>query len=146
MFVVFGRSLCEKCADADLAQRDQKKIPQGSVLRQTDPTLCSGCRRDNGNFPLPTLRGGLPVCPDCDWKFHNRPYPDWIKFAFAALLVLAVVSCIQNWRFFEGYLAFRRGLQSVGTGDLKSAIAFMDVAYGRVPESQEIAGLASFYR
>src|SRR2546426_9417066 len=81
MFLVLGRSLCEKCADASLAQLGQQKLSKGSVTRQTDPTVCFGCGRDNGNAPLPTLGGNLPVCMDCEQKFRNQPFPGWIKAA-----------------------------------------------------------------
>ena len=146
MFLVFGRSLCDKCADADLAQRGKQRVPEGSVVRQTDPTICYGCGRDNGSSPLPTLAGGTPVCRDCEQKFRNPSYPGWIKAAFAILLILAVVSCIDNWRFFAAYVEIQRGVRSAHAGDLQAAVGFLDSAHRRVPESKEVAGLTSLYR
>ncbi len=146
MFLVFGRSLCEKCADVDLAQRKQKKIPEGSVRRQTDPTICSGCGRDNGSSALPTLGGGLPVCPVCDRKFRNQPFPGWIKAALTGLLLLAAFSCVYNWRFFQAYVEIQQGVRSAEAQDFKSAALSLDSASRRVPESKEVGGVASFYR
>ena len=146
MFLVLGRSLCDKCTHAELAQRGKQKVPEGSVARQIDPTICYGCGRDNGSSPLPALAGGTPVCRDCEQKFRNPSYPGWIKAAFAVLLILAVASCINNWRFFAAYVEIQRGVRSAQAGDLRSAVRFLDSANRRVPESKEVAGLTSLYR
>ncbi|MBP1777606.1 MAG: hypothetical protein H6Q86_3616 [candidate division NC10 bacterium] len=143
MFLVFGRPLCEPCADAELGERGDENIPDGAVQRQVDPTICSGCERDNGDRPFPLLGGGVPACPECERTFRNPSFPGWVKAGFAGLIVLMVLSSLGNWRFLKGYLDFRNGVRRVAAQDLNSAVALLDSASESVPESVELAGWAA---
>ncbi len=145
MYQVFDRSLCEPCADVEVAQHQGQKIPDGAVRKKNDPTICSGCERDNGNFELPQLGGGLPVCAECEQRFRNPVFPQWIRASFAALLVLAVLCSAANWRFLASYLELRRGMQRAEAGDARGAATLLASASRRVPESNELAGVTSFY-
>ena len=146
MFQGFGRSLCKKCVDHEFAERSQEAISQDTVKRQTDPTICSSCGRDGGDAPLQTLGGSAPVCAVCEQKFRHYPYPTWIKAALSVLVGLVVLSSLHNWRFFAAYAEIQRGVRRAEAQDLTAAIALLDSASRRVPESKEVTGIASFYR
>ncbi len=146
MFQVFGRSLCQPCADADVAGRQSRKIPPGAVSKLSDPTVCSGCGRDNGNFELAQLGGGVPVCADCEQKFRNPVFPPWIRVSFAALLLMAALCSMANWRFLSAHLDLRRGMRRAEAGDARGAAAEFAAASRQVPESDEVAGVSAFYQ
>jgi tetratricopeptide (TPR) repeat protein len=105
-----------------------------------------GCQRDNGDSEFPTLGGGAPVCPDCEQRFRNRPFPRWIKASLAGLLALAVLSCVYNWRFLAAYVEMKEGVRNARAGDLNSAAAHLESAHQRVPEDMGLDAGASLYR
>jgi hypothetical protein len=141
MFLVLGRSLCKVCAQAEIAG----KRFRGALTRQTDPTICVGCKLDNGTSPLPTLPSGLPACYQCQQKFLNWPYPGWIKAALVGLLLLAVLAFAANWRFFKAYRETVQAGRAMRSGNVDAAYALVNGAAGRVPESADLQATASFY-
>jgi DNA-directed RNA polymerase subunit RPC12/RpoP len=98
------RILCETCCEKVLAQEHP---PVKNLQRQSDPTVCANCRKDNGTAALPLL-AGLPVCGTCEAFFRHRPFPPWIKLALAAVLALVVVSLVWNARFYRAYFGLQR--------------------------------------
>jgi hypothetical protein len=141
-FRVFERTpLCEPCADADLAARNLKKVPAGSVVRNIDPTICSTCEQDFGSVEL-RRAGSAPLCELCYAKALAYPFPNWVKASFAAVLVLVAVSLGVNARYFYAYFDIKK---ANAASDVKQADALFASASKRVPESQALANVASFY-
>lgn len=132
--------LCDACYDQLAAERDS---PETDLERQMDPTICANCQRDVGDTDLPRL-AGLPVCGACETFFRNRPFPPWIKMAFAAVIVLVVVSLAWNARFFQAYRGVERSFVLIGQGEPVAAAAQMALAAERVPECQDLRVLAAF--
>jgi len=145
-YAVHGRAFCQPCGDAELSQLASVNVRPGDVARQVDPTICAGCQLDTGRSALGTLPSGLPVCEPCREKVLNRPYPGWVKAAFAAVLVLAAVSFARNWRFAAGYWETKQSVRAAQTGDFRKASELMDRAARNVPEAAELGELASYYR
>jgi len=138
---VVDRILCDACCDQYLAGRDS---PETNLERQVDPTICVNCRSDNGAAELPRL-AGAPVCGQCEAFFRNRPFPPWIKLAFAAVLALVVVSLVWNLRFFQAYAASKASFTSLARGDIEAASERMAAAAKHVPESADLRVMATYF-
>jgi DNA-directed RNA polymerase subunit RPC12/RpoP len=134
--------VCGVCAESILAE---KKIPADQVQQQIDPTICIGCGMDNGDTDLARL-GQLPVCPACNELFKNRPFPTWIKAAFAGMVLLVVFALFWNSRFIHAYYELRRFNAAMEAGDFEHGAAYFISASQRVPENAEIQTYATFYK
>ncbi len=142
---LFGRLLCQACAEAKIHEYPQSDLTEQTVQPQTDPTVCANCGADGGSTELPTMLD-LPVCEACHRLFLRRPFPAWVKATAAAVLVLLGVSMARNWRFFQAYRDMRRASAAWKAGEAKSAAALMSSAAARVPESPELAATAKYIR
>jgi hypothetical protein len=141
-----GRPLCQRCAEADL-KTPGGDAPDLSVLeKQWDPTVCWGCSADFGSVELVKLGGGLPVCEPCRQAFQHRPYPNWVKFSFAALVAIAILSLVVNWRFTMAYREMRQASRAMEARRVEAAAALMASSSARVPESTDLKDAAGFYR
>jgi tetratricopeptide (TPR) repeat protein len=84
-----GKVYCQACAES---------IPQPATI--IDPTICAGCQADNGNSEF-SLIGKLPFCAECQKRFYERPYPQWLKLGLAGLLMLLVVALVHGRKYFH---------------------------------------------
>jgi hypothetical protein len=134
-----GRPLCRDCATAG-------KLDPASLVKQIDPTVCCGCRADFGSSALPTLQSGLPVCSACEQAFLHRPYPSWVKLSFGALVAVALVSLVVNWRFTAAYIDMRSATREMQAGKVRSAASLMRSASVHAPESADLRDAAGFYQ
>jgi hypothetical protein len=124
---------------------DCRRAEIGVPTRILDPTICKGCKKDNGETPLGTV-SGIPTCDDCAAKLRSYGFPGWLKIAMSALVVLAIASFCVNWRFFEGYIKARAAYRAAGTGDIETAADSMEAAAKHVPESTDLKSGAKLYR
>jgi len=138
---IFGKTLCSECAEPSLAKRES--IPAEQIQGQVDPTVCFSCGLDNGDADLPRL-AELPVCSKCEEFFRNRPFPGWLRTAVGGMVVLVVLSLVWNARFIRAYYEMRRGGSALATRNLESAVAYLDSASRRVPESSQLRTYSSF--
>lgn len=141
-FRVFDRVLCEPCATTDLQARTE--VPDGSVTRIHDPTVCGLCAFDGGTIELATV-GDVPVCEPCEQKLRNRPFPVWVKAALAAVLALTVVAMVRNYRFFHGYYAAKQAARLAAKGDFEAAAQRMTSAATSIPEVEAYRIGATLY-
>jgi DNA-directed RNA polymerase subunit RPC12/RpoP len=137
---VADRVLCDACGRQVLAGGSS---PQTKAERQADPTVCVNCRSDNGSVELPRV-AGLPVCGRCETFLRNRPFPAWIKIAFAAVLALVAVSLVWNLRFFQAYAASKASFAALGRGDIEGAFQRMSSAARHVPECADLGVMAAY--
>ncbi|NOZ23479.1 MAG: hypothetical protein GXP25_20580 [Planctomycetes bacterium] len=132
---VFDRTLCEHCADQELARFQGKEVPEGVVQAQVDPTVCAICGTDCGDRELPKI-AGAPMCDACGEFTRNRPFPIWIRISFALLVALVGFSIVWNFRFFHAYRERQEGIRAWRSGDIEAAANFLASVAERVPESQ----------
>lgn len=145
-YSVFGNNpLCEPCANEDLAGRDLNKLAPGTVVRNTDPTICSRCGTDWGSGDLETA-GRAPLCSQCLAFVRKYPFPAWIKIAAAAVVALVALAFVLNARYFQAFLEIRAAGRLLEARKLDEAAATMSAAAARVPGSSDLASVASFYR
>jgi hypothetical protein len=144
---VYGKTLCQDCADRELRERSRsrKPIEDSRINRNTDPTVCAKCGFDNGGEELETA-GGIPFCPRCHQGMLRRPFPGWVKVAFAIVLALAAYSLARNMRFIRGYVEMKQAARAADALDLEGAVRLTQAAAGHVPESREVQAVADFYR
>lgn len=132
---VLDRVLCLSCATAFIQQMEH--LPEDSVTRLTDPTVCFRCSADAGEKEWPMI-AGLPVCEACEATLRNYPFPTWVKLALALVLAMTIVGLVRNFRFFQGFIAMKQAQRLFAVGKLDQAASTMALASARVPESQEL--------
>jgi len=106
---------------------------------------CFRCGTQYGSVALARM-AGLPVCDACASFFRNRPFPVWIKVAFTALILLAVLAFIYNQRFFFAHVGMIRGLHELKNGNLERAVTLLNASAERVPEEPEFRAIARYFQ
>jgi hypothetical protein len=133
--------VCQPCAESIFAE---EQITADQVQRQADPTICVECGLDNGDTDLAKL-AGLPVCPQCEALFRNRPFPAWVKAALAGLIVLVALALGWNSRFIRAYYELRSFGSTMAAGDFERGAAYFISASKRVPENEDLQAYAGYY-
>lgn len=141
--VVREQVFCNDCCDQFLS--GNKEVAGEEVGRQMDPTVCISCGTDNGQEALDTM-AGLATCEQCQDYFRHRPFPGWIKGAVVGLIALVVFSLLWNARFVRAYFEVQESFKILVEGDFEQALAKMESAHQRVPESEMLEVLASYQR
>ena len=145
-FGVFANNpLCEPCANEDLAGHDPGKLAAGTVVRNTDPSICARCGTDWGSATLATV-SGAPMCSKCVAFVRNYPFPRWIKVSAAAVLALVMLSFVLNARYFLAYVDLRSAGRLMDAQHVDEAAQLMTRAAGRAPGVADLASAAAFYR
>ncbi len=140
-FALSGTTLCSPCVEARFKAAGGKLQ---DLHRMVDPTVCVRCGTDYGDRPLPLVME-LPVCNACNQKMQNPSFPGWVKLTTAGVLVLAAISMVRNWRFFQGYVENRRGQREAAAGRYDQARDLLASASRHVPESATLADGARLY-
>jgi tetratricopeptide (TPR) repeat protein len=71
-----------------------------SAVAIIDPTVCAGCKADNGNSEFPVI-GKHPFCSECQKKFYEKPYPQWLKLGLAFLVLLLFAALVHGRKYFQ---------------------------------------------
>ncbi|PYT13502.1 MAG: hypothetical protein DMF51_10660 [Acidobacteria bacterium] len=137
MFDAEGQALCQRCVEE--AGRGKR------VERMIDSTICARCGRDEGSRDLPRL-GRLPFCEDCTRAVRNVPYPNWLRYAFLGLLMVAALAFVRNQRFFSAYAQLVRAGRDLKTGRFDQAVSKMESAARMIPESADMAAEVNFLK
>jgi hypothetical protein len=143
--LVKRQHVCSSCVEGVLSQAVSRGIAKTDVVRAADPTVCTQCKADNGHEDFPRV-AGLSVCPECEDKFRNRPYPTWLKLSFVGLVCLAIFSFVWNWRFVAALRETRQMSRALDAGNFERAANLAESAARRVPEAPELAAFAQFSR
>ncbi len=141
--VVREQVFCNDCCEEFLSEN--KEVAGEEVGRQMAPTVCISCGTDNGQESLGTM-AGLATCEQCQDYFRHRPFPGWIKGALVGLIALVVFSLLWNARFVRAYFEIQESLEIMAEGNVEAAAVKMESAWQRVPESEVLRVLSSFYR
>jgi tetratricopeptide (TPR) repeat protein len=133
LFDVRGRILCEACGDAALAENPAQP---GEVKRLQDPTVCGACKRDFGEVELAQLAGS-PTCPQCTHELRQRPFPAWLKLAFAGLLALLVVSLVRGAPYFRAEVELIHARRHIAAGQYGLAVPELARVLAAAPSCRE---------
>jgi len=122
---------------------EQSGPPPG--IEDRPANACFRCGTDYGSVRLPRI-AGMPVCDGCARILRNRPFPGWIRIAFGALILLAVLAFVYNQRFFLAHVETQRGLRELKSGNVERAVALFDEAAERVPDEPGLRALSRYFR
>jgi hypothetical protein len=77
----------------------------------------------------------------------DYPFPRWVRMSALGLAALVVFSAVWNWRFLQGHLEFKACLAALSQPDgFAKAEPLAYAAYAHVPESRDVAAMASYFR
>lgn len=136
MFTVGGAVVCEPCGDRMLEDAHARKLkPQ--VHRVIDPTICSRCKKDNGDTEL-RLIGGVPFCPTCGAALYAYPFPAWLKASSAALLLLFGFALWHDAPYFAAGRHLARARRDMDRKEYTSAVAHYAAVLPVKPTEQDV--------
>ncbi len=128
---------CKGCANAKAEQGGETQFHLA-----VDPTVCAQCHADYGQTELP-LVGGLPACESCRQAAYNRPFPAWLTFSFAALLILLVVALVKGGPYFRAARDLYRSERLVGQKKYAAAAPILEGVLKIAPASEKAILLAA---
>lgn len=128
---VGNKLLCDACTRKLRTQNRKLR-----VFKLIDPTVCSGCERDNGDTEY-QLISGRPYCTLCREKLYNRPFPQWLKLALVGLLVLLAGALMNSKRYWKAGASLVRGERLVKAHKFKEAVAPLGRVLKVSPENEE---------
>jgi tetratricopeptide (TPR) repeat protein len=151
--VVFGETfrvadkspLCESCANGALQRLGLKNVPEGTVARNVDPTVCGRCGADWGTAELARV-GSTPLCATCTAHVRNFPFPQWVKVSFAVLMIVVVADAILNARYIFALRELKQGARMAQAGNADGAADRFEAAARHVKGEREIQLAAVTFR
>ena len=136
MFGVNDMTVCEPCGDRLLVEAEAKRL-KPRVVRIVDATICSRCKRDNGETDF-RLIGGAPFCPSCGAALYAYPFPLWLKASFAGLLVLLGIGLWHDGPYFAAGRHLAAARRDMDHNDYKSAATHFAQILPLKPTEQEV--------
>jgi tetratricopeptide (TPR) repeat protein len=140
---IMDQYYCIDCAKGIYESRED--LTEEDFEPQIDPTICVQCQKDNDATPWDKIVE-LPACPDCISFVRNRPFPNWVKVFFLAILAIVIFSLFWNYRFIQAYIDLREFRAATSKADAEIAAAHLQSAAQHVPESEDLKVLATFYQ
>lgn len=128
---VGNKLLCDACTSKLRTQYKNLRI-----FKLIDPTVCSGCERDNGDTEY-QLISGRPYCTLCREKLYNRPIPQWLKLALVGLLVLLAGALMNSKRYWKAGASLVRGERLMKSHKFKEAAAPLAGVLKVSPDNEE---------
>lgn len=141
-FTLGESTVCRPCCENAL--HESNADAPLNIHHRIDPTVCHRCNSDGGDSTLPMV-AGMPMCEACHAYMHHYPFPAWIKASAAALVLLVAFATAWNLRFVRGYREMNASMAALGQGDVLLADSMARAAARHVPESLDLAALASFF-
>jgi hypothetical protein len=136
------RCLCQECIEKEIAA---EQTTWEEVVRNVDTTICAQCGKDNGEAAFEVI-AGVGVCPRCAAWLRNRPWPEWLKPAFAFMIIVVALAGVWNWRFVDAYLDVKSSHKAIDGGDFSRAALLMESAGRSVPESPYVRVMTHYLK
>lgn len=136
MFSVNDVTVCEPCGDRLVVDAKAKKL-KPRVFRIVDATICSRCKRDNGETDY-RLIGGSPFCPSCGEALYAYPFPIWLKVSFAGLLLLLAFALWHDGPYFAAGRQLIAARRDMDKSDYKSAVTHFAKILPLKPTEQDV--------
>ena len=136
MFSVNDMTVCEPCGDRLVVDAKAKKL-KPRVLRIVDATICSRCKKDNGETDF-RLIGGSPFCPSCGAALYAYPFPAWLKASFAGLLLLLGFALWHDGPYFAAGRQLIAARRDMDKSDYKSAVTHFAEILPLKPTEQDV--------
>jgi tetratricopeptide (TPR) repeat protein len=135
------RIYCRRCVQIAVQHAKGTGQPVG-VTRYVDKSVCARCNTYLGESGG-VAAGPMRLCLPCSELVQNWPYPQWLRFRFAALLLLLVVALAHGRRYFEAGRNLYHGEQLVEKGEYAEALPYLRATMQIAPNSDKGALLAA---
>jgi hypothetical protein len=135
------RIYCRRCVQIAVQHAKDTGQPVG-VTRYVDKSVCARCNTYLGESGG-VAAGPMRLCLPCSELVQNWPYPQWLRFSFAALLLLLVVALAHGRRYFEAGRNLYHGEQLVEKGEYAEALPYLRATMQIAPNSDKGALLAA---
>jgi tetratricopeptide (TPR) repeat protein len=118
------------------AQRAKDAGQPVQVTRYVDKSICARCNTYIGQGGGISL-GPAQLCLPCSELVQNWPYPQWLKFSLAALLLLLVFALYSGRKYFQAGKDLYRGEQLVEQGNYQQALPYLKATVKLAPNSDK---------
>jgi len=137
-YSIAGKLYCEPCSwkEERAAGERGEKLEKVSVV---DGSACARCKvraADTGSADFPVFKG-IPLCPNCQHRIQNWPYPVWLKASLAGLLILLAVALIHGRKYFHAGRVLYAGEHLVEQHKYKEAVPLLKEADDLAPQSDK---------
>jgi CHASE3 domain sensor protein len=126
---------CAACVQA-AAQRAKDAGQPVQVTRYVDKSICARCNTYIGQGGGVAV-GPAQLCLPCAELVQNWPYPQWLKFSLAVLLVLLVFALYSGRKYFQAGKDLYRGEQLVEQGQYQRALPYLKATVKLAPNSDK---------
>ena len=130
-----GMTYCATCVQA-AAQRAKDAGQPVQITRYVDKSICARCNTYIGQGGGVSV-GLAQLCFRCSELVKNWPYPQWLKFSLAALLLLLVVALYSGRKYFQAGKDLYRGEQLVEQGQYQQALPYLKATVKLAPNSDK---------
>jgi len=135
-----GEIYCATCAQT-AAQRAKDAGERSGITRYVDKSVCGRCNTYIGEGGV--AAGPLRLCLPCSELLQNWPYPQWLKFSLAVLLLLLVFALVHGRKYFEAGKDLYRGERLVEQGQYREALLYLKRTVKLAPKSDKAVLLAA---
>jgi tetratricopeptide (TPR) repeat protein len=137
-YSIAGKLYCEPCSwkEERAAGERGEKLEKVSVV---DGSACARCKvraADTGSADFPVFKG-IPLCPNCQQRIQNWPYPVWLKASLAGLLILLAVALVHGRKYFHAGRMMYAGEHLVEQRKYKEAVPLLKEADELAPQSDK---------
>jgi hypothetical protein len=136
MFSVNDMTVCEPCGDRLVVDAEARRL-KPRVLRIVDATICSRCKKDNGETDF-RLIGGAPFCPSCGAALYAYPFPAWLKASFAGLFLLLAIALWHDGPYFAAGRQLIAARRDMDKSDYTSAVTHFAEILPLKPTEQDV--------
>lgn len=133
---------CTDCLESNFPNQDDLK--NKDVVREFDPTVCSSCGKDFGNFELKKI-SIYPICDDCEIELKNKTFPLWVKAFFVGILIIVIGSFAWNWKYYQAYNYIQESNAFFDRGDFEKGADLMKKASENVPEVEDLRTIYQYF-
>lgn len=112
------------------------------VTRYVDRSICARCNTyigEGGGVEV----GPVRLCLNCSTLVQDWPYPQWLKFSLAGLLLMLVFALFHGRKFFQAGKDLYRGEQLVEMGKYEQALPYLKAVVRIAPNSDKGALLTA---
>lgn len=123
---------------------NSNEIPVDGPSDSPSGSICSFCKKDFGT-PLNKL-SVYPICKDCKLNLNKSIFPAWVKLFFGGILLIVAFSIFWNWRFYSAYINIKKANKAFSEKNTGNAANLMSKAAGQVPEANDLAAMAAYFK
>jgi tetratricopeptide (TPR) repeat protein len=131
-----GETYCEPCVWK--AAREAKQAGRAAEYTAVpDNSVCARCGAYSGDTADHAVVGKLPLCSTCAPQVTDWPYPAWLKWSLACLVLLLLLALVDGRRYFHAGRAMYIGERLVEQRKYEEALPYLQEALRIAPNSDK---------